>query len=214
MSEEFIKEVDDELKEEKLAKLWRRLAPYIVGFSVGIILFVAGIVGWENYSKNKSQRIGDDFTSAVVLINEKDIDTALIALDEITDEASDGYVTMAKMKKATLLIKQNKVEEGLNVFLDLEKSAFDQSFKDMATIMYVLNAMDYKSSDELLKKIERLTFDSEWSFSALELKAFLFLKKNDKNSANEVFEKILSKKNPPSTLAGRARDMIDHLKGL
>ena len=214
MSEEFIKEVDDELKEERLAKLWRRLAPSIVGFSVGIILFVAGIVGGENYSENKSQRIGDDFTSAVVLINEKDIDTALIVLDEITDEASDGYVTMAKMKKATLLIKQNKVEEGLNVFLDLEKSAFDQSFKDMATIMYVLNAMDYKSSDELLKKIERLTVNSEWSFSALELKAFLFLKKNDKNSANEVFEKILSKKNPPSTLAGRARDMIDHLKGL
>ena len=91
MSEEFIKEVDDELKEERLAKLWRRLAPYIVGFSVGIILFVAGIVGWENYSENKSQRIGDDFTSSVVLINEKDIDTALIVLDEIYKSISFLY---------------------------------------------------------------------------------------------------------------------------
>ena len=118
MSEEFIKEVDDELKEERLAKLWKKLAPYVIGFSSGIIFFVAGIVGWENYTKKKNQRIGDDFTSAVVLINEKDIDTALIALDEITDEASDGYVTIAKMKKATLLIKQKKVEEGLSIFLD------------------------------------------------------------------------------------------------
>ncbi len=213
MSEEFIREVDEELKEEKYIKLWKKIGPYVISFAVGIILFTTGFVGWNGFVEKKKQRLGDDFTSAVNLIKDKDIDTALFALEKITDEASDGYVTMAKMKKASILISQEKVEEGLGIYLDLEVSAIDQSFKDIATILYVLNAMDYKAPEILLKKIERLTVNNPWKFSALELTGFLHVKNNDISKANEVFNRILEQTNAPATLSGRARDMLEYLKG-
>ena len=100
MSEEFIREVDEELKEEKYSKLWKKIGPYVISFAAGIVLFTTGVVGWNSYSEKKKQMLGDDFTAAVDLIKEDDVDTALIALERITDKASDGYVTMAKMKKA------------------------------------------------------------------------------------------------------------------
>ena len=53
----------------------------------------------ENYSKNSRQILGDDYTAAVDLASEEDIDAALLALDRIVDKGSDGYATMAKMKK-------------------------------------------------------------------------------------------------------------------
>ncbi len=214
MSEEFIREVDEELKEEKYAKLWKKIGPYVISLAVGIILFTTGFVGWQNFIENKKQRLGDDFTSAVELIKEKDLDTALIALDRITDEASDGYVTMAKMKKASILIGKGQVNQGLEIYLDLETSAVDQSFRNIASILYVLNAMDHKSPDILIEKIEKLTTNSEWSFSALEIKAFLFFKNNQINKAKETFEKIINKQNAPATLAGRARDMLEYIKGI
>ena len=213
MSEEFIREVDEELQEEKYAKIWRKIGPYVISLAIGIVLFTSGVVFWNNYTEVKKQKLGDDFTAAVELIKEEDFDTALIALERITDKASDGYVTIAKMKKASILIQKKQIMEGLEIYEDLEKTAFDQSFKDMSTILFVLNAIDHKPSDILLDKIERLTENSSWKYSALELKGFILL--NDKKFAEskKTFNTIIEMGNAPTTLASRARDMLDFLEG-
>ena len=213
MSEEFIREVDEELKEEKYSKLWKKIGPYVISFAAGIVLFTSGVVGWGSYSEKKKQMLGDDFTAAVDLIKEDDIDTALIALERITDKASDGYVTMAKMKKAAILIEKKEIDEGLAIYEDLEKTAVDQSFKDMSSILFILNAIDYRSSDELITRVDRLTLNSSWKFSALELKGFIFLKDKKYDEAKEIFNEIIKLRNAPSTLAGRARDMLDYIEG-
>ena len=174
MSEEFIKEVDEDIKEEKRVKLWKKLIPYVISFSLTIILLTSGFVFWENYTKNSNQTLGDDFTAAVDLAKENDTDAALLALDRIVDKGSDGYATIAKMKKASLLIDKGLLDEGLSIYLDLERNAVDQSFRDIATILYVLNSMDSNDPETLLKKIEPLENSQVWQSSALELKAFIF----------------------------------------
>ena len=212
MSEEFIKEVDEDIKEEKRVKLWKKLIPYVISFSLTIILLTSGFVFWENYTKNSNQTLGDDFTAAVDLANENDTDAALLALDRIVDKGSDGYATIAKMKKASLLIDKGLLDEGLSIYLDLERNAVDQSFRDIATILYVLNSMDNNDPETLLKKIEPLENSQVWQSSALELKAFIFLQNNNKKLAKEAFKSILSLKTSPSSLSTRARNMIEHLK--
>lgn len=212
MSEEFIKEVDEDLKEEKRVKLWKKLLPYVLGFSFGVILLTSGFVFWENYSKNTSQSLGDDFTAAVGLASEDDVDAALLALDRIVDKGSDGYATIAKMKKASIFIQKGDIDKGLDIYLDLEKNAVDQSFRDIATILYVLNSMDKVDPMKLLDKIKPLEASKIWKSSALELKAFIYLKTEKKEQAKETFQSILNQKNTPSSLSSRARNMIEYLK--
>ena len=201
MSEEFIKEVDEDIKEEKRIKLWKKLIPYVISFSLTIILFTSGFVFWKNYTRNSNQTLGDDFTAAVDLANENDTDAALLALDRIVDKGSDGYATIAKMKKASLLIDKGLSDEGLSIYLDLERNAVDQSFRDIATILYVLISMDKFAPESLLKKIEPLENSKVWQSSALELKAFIFLKNNNKKLAKETFQSILNLKTSPSSLS-------------
>ena len=212
MSEEFIKEVDEDIKEEKRIKLWKKLIPYVISFSLTIILFTSGFVFWKNYTTKSNQTLGDDFTAAVDLAKEDDTDAALLALDRIVDEGSDGYATIAKMKKASLLIDKGLSDEGLSIYLDLERNAVDQSFRDIATILYVLNSMDKIAPETLLKKIEPLENSKVWQSSALELKAFIFLKNNNKKLAKETFQSILNLKTSPSSLSTRARNMVEYLK--
>ena len=152
-----------------------------------------GIFFWNHFNnlwfcflgelfKNSRQILGDDYTAAVDLASEEDIDAALLALDRIVDKGSDGYATIAKMKKASLLIEKGSLDEGLSIYLDLEKNAVDQSFRDIATILYVLNSMDQRDPDILLKKVEPLENSKIWQSSALELKAFILLKGGKKIS--------------------------------
>ena len=77
MSEEFIREVDEELKEEKQAKLWKKIAPYLISIAGGIVLFTTFTVGWQSYITKKTQAMGDDFSAAVQLISEQDKDAAI-----------------------------------------------------------------------------------------------------------------------------------------
>ena len=212
MSEEFIREVDEDLKEEKRLKLWKRILPYVVSISLGVILSTSGYVFWENYSNKVKQQLGDDFTAAVELSNEEDIDAALLALDRIVDKGSDGYVTMAKIKKASLLIAKGDRNEGLDIYLDLEKNAVDQSFRDIATILFVMNSIDFESQEKLLDKLDPLRNSMIWKSSALELTAFIHLKNGQKKKALETFEEIKNLPNKPSSLGLRAKNMIDFLK--
>ena len=85
-------------------KLWKKLLPYVLSISLGVILSTVGFVFWDNYTQKTKRQLGDDFTAAVELAQDEDIDAALLALDRIVDKGSDGYVTMAKMKRASLLI--------------------------------------------------------------------------------------------------------------
>ena len=212
MSEEFVREVDEDIKEEQRIKLWKKVFPYVVSVSLGIIIFTSGYVFWNNYTESLNQQLGDDFTAAVQLANEEDIDASILALNRIVDEGSDGYVTLAKMKKASLLIQRGELELGLNIYLDLERNAVDQSFRDIASILYVLNSMDTEDPQVLLEKINKLESSQIWRSSALEMKAFLKLKQNKVEEARKIFEGILNLPSTPSSLATRAKNMVDYLK--
>ena len=212
MSEEFVREVDEDIKEEERIKLWKKVFPYVVSVSLGIIIFTSGYVFWNNYTESLNQQLGDDFTAAVQLANEEDLDASILALNRIVDEGSDGYVTLAKMKKASLLIQRGELELGLNIYLDLERNAVDQSFRDIASILYVLNSMDTEDPQVLLKKINKLESSQIWRSSALEMKAFLKLKQNKVEEARKIFEGILNLPSTPSSLATRAKNMVDYLK--
>jgi hypothetical protein len=212
MSEEFVREVDEDIKEEERIKLWKKVFPYVVSVSLGIIIFTSGYVFWNNYTESLNQQLGDDFTAAVQLANEEDLDASILALDRIVDEGSDGYVTLAKMKKASLLIQRGELELGLNIYLDLERNAVDQSFRDIASILYVLNSMDTEDPEALLEKINKLESSQIWRSSALEMKAFLKLKQNKVEEARKIFEGILNLPSTPSSLATRAKNMVDYLK--
>ena len=212
MSEEFVREVDEDIKEEQRIKLWKKVFPYVVSVSLGIIIFTSGYVFWNNYTESLNQQLGDDFTAAVQLANEEDLDASIVALNRIVDEGSDGYVTLAKMKKASILIQRGELDAGLNIYLDLERNAVDQSFRDIASILYVLNSMDSEDPQGLLDKINKLESSKIWRSSALEMKAFLKLKQNKMEEAKETFEAILNLPSTPSSLSTRAKNMLDFLK--
>ena len=72
--------------------------------------------------------------------------------------------------------------------------------------------MDTKDPQILLEKINKLESSQIWRSSALEMKAFLKLKQNKIEEARKIFESILNLPSTPSSLATRAKNMIDYLK--
>ena len=72
MSDEFIREVDDDLKQEKTEKLWKKLLPYIVSLSLGIVLSTTRYVAWDNFSKNSRQQYLEEYEKEYISRLEQD----------------------------------------------------------------------------------------------------------------------------------------------
>src|SRR4051812_19467922 len=64
-SEQFIREVDEELRRAQLKAIWDRFAPYIIGACVLIVVITAGYRGWVWWQEKKAAEAGDRFMAAL-----------------------------------------------------------------------------------------------------------------------------------------------------
>ena len=72
-------------------------------------------------------------------------------------------------------------------------------------------SVDTEKSELLLGKLEPLENSLIWKASALELKAFIYLNKNQKQEAVKIFQQIIDMPSKPSSLGLRAKNMVDFL---
>ena len=60
----LLREVDEELRRDRMRKLWRQSAPFIFGAAAAVILLVAGYEGWRWWTGSNSARSSDQFYAA------------------------------------------------------------------------------------------------------------------------------------------------------
>ena len=45
----LLKEIDEELRHERFAKLWQRFGNWVIGVALAVVVVVAGHQGWKSY---------------------------------------------------------------------------------------------------------------------------------------------------------------------
>ena len=90
---EIFREIDEELRLEKLQRVWRRYGVLIVALAAGAVLGTAGYVGWQSYTEAQEKERGRAFTAALEQSAQADAETALAAFEGLTD-GSDAYAAL------------------------------------------------------------------------------------------------------------------------
>src|SRR5690606_30784556 len=99
----ILREVDEELRSDRMRSLWRRFGPYVIGAAVAIVLLVAVNEGWTWWQNSNSARSSDQLYSALELAEGTDVAAAQQALTEVVAEGSGGYPSLARFRQAALL---------------------------------------------------------------------------------------------------------------
>ena len=209
MSEEIFREVDEELREENLLRLWRRFWPYVAGAAVTVVVVVASSVGWKEYRSSQIRAWGSSFSEAMTLSGQEDPASAATAFAIIAEEAGDGYPTLSRLQEAALLARSGNILAALAIYHDLSESAIDQRFRDLAVIMAGYLELDSSDPVELEARLAPLTADNNsWHYSAIELTAFIAVRTRDLQRARDIFTKLLEDAKSPNGVRSRARDML------
>jgi hypothetical protein len=136
MSQDNIfREVDEELRSDRMRALWRRFAPYVIGAAVGVVAIVAINEGWTWYHANNAAQSSDELYIAFDLIDGGDLPAAQTQLDALIASGSGSYPVLAQFRKAGVLVKQGAVADAVAAYDALANTQSNARLRELALVL-------------------------------------------------------------------------------
>ncbi len=206
----FIEEVDEELKRERYLELWRKYGRFAVGAVILVVIAVAGGVGWRQYQVNLRIESGLQYVDAIDLAAAGKSAGALAAFHALGKDGAAGYRDLARFQEAAVLARQGNEAAAAQIYDSVaQDEGADAVFRNLALILYALNVADRAEPKALADRLKPLTEDSSpWRFSALEITALLHRRRGDVSAAKSVYRMLADDDRAPSRLRARAAEFL------
>lgn len=214
MSEsDFIREVDEELRDEQLKKAWDRFGPIVIGIALLIVLATAANKGWDYWKESQAAQSGDAFLAALALSDEGKSAEALVAFEVLQKEGTGGYPVLAKMRLAGEAAKEGKIDEAISQFNALASdSAVDKNIQDLARLRAASLQLDQGLFDEVILQLSSLMDESAFRHSAREFVMLGYLEKTEFDKAMPIAERIVQDAESPAPLRQRAEVYVSYIR--
>ena len=141
-NETIFREVDEELRGDRMRAIWRRFGPYVIGGAVAVVLVVAVNEGWNWWQNSIASRSSDQFYAALELAEGGDITGAQAALNEVAAQGTGGYPTLARFRQASLLARDGKRTEAIAAYDALATAETNARLRELALILAAYLAVD------------------------------------------------------------------------
>lgn len=210
---DIIREVDEELRRERLAKIWKQYGGYIVGAALLIVAATAGWRAWEYYAEKAAAEASARFEAAQKLANDDaKSDEAKKALGDIVANGPSGYKLLARFRLAGEIGEKN-AQEGAAAFDAIAAdTSVEQNFRDIARLRAAKLLVDTASPEDLKKRLEPLLgAKGNFGFSAKELMALAYIRAGDRQNAELQLIELTLHPEAPQSIAQRARALIQIL---
>lgn len=134
-NENFIREIDEELRSDQMRSLWRNFGPWIIAGAVLLVVSVAGWEAWQWWSNSNSARSSDQFYSALSLADGTDVTAAQQALAEVEAQGVGSYPVLARFREAALLAKEGKTAEATAAYDAIATGESNQPLRGLALVL-------------------------------------------------------------------------------
>ena len=211
---DIFKEVDEDLRREKLTKLWKKHGREVIGLALMIVLAVAGVQGWRAYDLDRRGTLSDRYAAALDLAADGDTAAGLNALIDLSEADGSGYAGLAAFEEARLRVASGDIGGAIALWDRIAaESGLGEGFRSAATLLSVLAQIDAGDPGVLGGRLEPLAAAGEpFRATARELLALLALREGDRAGARELYAKIADDREAPSGLRQRATQMLTALK--
>lgn len=212
MSDVF-QEIEEELRRDKAAELWKRYGNYVFGAAIAIVIGTAGYVAWRDYTHKQAIAQSTAYFSAAAPGASADPQKEILALDAVARESSGSYAALARLREAGLKAAQGDRDGATALYRTVsEDNSAPQELRDAARVLAGMQSADKASAAELDAQLKSLRGDAgPWRFSAIEVEALAALRAGDTAKARELFAKISDDPAAPTAMRGRAAEMIASL---
>jgi len=205
-------EVEEDLRRDQAAAIWKKYGNLIVGAALVLVLAVAADWGWKEYSIRKQLQASADFLSAAATTDLAQREAALAKI--VADGGS--YGVLARFRLAETAVQGGDKAKARGILTEIAKDqGTDKALRDLATIQAALLELEIGKPESAADLVKDLTKEGEaYRLSALEITGLAAMAAGDKEKAKTNFEtvkKAAEETAPGSGFAQRAEQLLDRL---
>lgn len=211
----FIREVNEEIRQDQAKALWDRFGPVAIVLAVVVVLATAAWVAWDYWTTSRANASGDRYSQALVLAGQDKPDEALAALEALQADGYGAYPVLARMRAATVLDARGDKAAAVAAFDAVAADGgVDGPVRDMARLRAGLILVDSGSYADVSSRVEALAADTNpLRHSAREALGLAAWKEGRAADALTLFEQISADERAPRNLRERATLMSELIRG-
>ncbi len=149
-------EVDEEVRRERLQKLWDRYNVYIIALAVLIVAAIGGWRGYEWWVAKQAAAAGANFEAAMTLSEKGKHAEAEAAFAQIAAEAPAGYRMLARFRAAAELAS-TKPADAVKAYDEIAGDpSLSTTLQDLAGLRAGMILVDSAPLSEMKKRLDPL----------------------------------------------------------
>ena len=207
---DIFREIDEELRRDRLMSLWQRYGIFIVALAVLIVAAIGGWRAYEWWEARRAAEAGAAFEAALSLEEQQKGEEAAAAFDRIAKQGgAGGYPTLARLQEADRLA----VNDRAAAVKAYEALAADRgvppALQELARVRAALLLLGTASYDELRARVEPLTAgDRSFRHTAREIMALAAFQAGDAASVQRWSDMIVGDPEAPPGTRSRAEMLL------
>ena len=205
----FIREVDEELRRDQLARLWNRYGRALLLLVAVGLIGLAGYMYWNNLQNERHARSSLAYDAAVAAFESGDFDAARAAFAPIASGDDAGYAALARLADAAMSFQLGDTGPAAEAFgVIAADPAVPPALQDYARLKQLQIDFDNMAADARIAALEPLAQSgAPWFGPAGELLAVAYLEAGQPAQAKRLFEALGNSPEVVPTLRMRAAQM-------
>lgn len=212
-SETFLREVDENLRRDRLQDFFKNYGKWLIAAVVLFLAAVGGWIYWEQQQKKTSAEESEKLHAAFKAISEGRANAATQQLKELEGSGNDVVKASAELTQAALALEKSDRSTAIARYRALsEDKGLPDVYRDLATVRLTALEFDSLQPAQVITRLEPLTkAGNPWFGSAGEMTALALLKQGKKAEAGKLFASIAADKQVPDSIRTRAAQVAGTL---
>ncbi len=209
MLDGLMSEIEEDLRDEEIAKIWKKYGNLIIGV---LVVGIVAVIGWQLWKQDqdaKQAELTRQYEVASNLVRDGKFDEAMTVYAGVAEKHGAGLAALSQLQKAALANEKGDKAGALAAYKTLENDvSADPLFRDLAVVFYTLHAIDTENALQLEANLKPLLDPANpLRHSALELTALLAGKQGDPARALKIAENLAADAKAPQGVRQRAEEL-------
>ncbi len=205
INEQFLREVDEELRRDQAISLWQRWGRWAIG---GVVLGLAAFGGfllWQNYTVSNAGVEGEKLTQALDKLDAGKVDGVKPDLEALGKSNVEGTRAAAKLTLAALAMKNGDLKGAAALYAGVAAdTSLAKPYRDLATIRQTAAEFDTIKPEAVVMRLQPYAVaGNPWFGSAGEMTALAYVKMSKPDMAGKIIAAMLKDETVPETIRSR-----------
>ena len=213
MSAEFLHEIDETLRKERMEDLWKRYRFVLFGALIALFGGLAAYEWYQAHTAEQKQAAATTYWSAVKA-TEDNTTAEIEKIIAATETDHPGYRALADLRLGSLYIAAGEQDKALAAYQSvMDDSAANPALRDFATLMaaQLMMTTEREKAEGMLSTLR--TNNSPFMYSAMEFQAMLAEDTNNKAAALNLYKQLMENETAlPAGIRDRAQLRIAALE--